>query len=75
MKGERKLYSIEDLYEAIRAAETLNLDYKIIRSTDKRRSFFIVEKEVSCWRFIIEAEVLASLLLDSCEQLGTIQPD
>lgn len=68
MKGERKFYCIQDLYEAIQAAETLNLEYKVIRSIDKRRSFFIIEKEVPCWRFIIHAEALASLLMDSWGQ-------
>jgi len=71
MKGERRLYTIEELHEAIQAAETLNLDYKIIRSKDKRRSFFIVEKEISCWRFIIQAEAMSALFLESFGQPGT----
>lgn len=68
MKGERKLYSIQDLYEAIQAAETLGLDYKVIRSIEKKRSFFLIEKEIPYWRFIIHAEMLASLLWENWSQ-------
>lgn len=70
MKGERKYQNIQDLYEAIQAAEVLNLDYKVLRSCEKRRSFYLVEKEVPCWRFIIIAEMFSEILMDSLGQPG-----
>lgn len=75
MKGERKFYNIQDLYEAIQAAEILKIEYKVLRSSDKRRSFFLIEKEVPCWRFIIIAEMFSEILTESLGQPGDILKD
>jgi hypothetical protein len=60
MQQERNIYDYEELLAHIEAAEVLDVDYTIRRTSEMRKRFFS-DATITVWTFTVMGEIMALL--------------